>query len=189
MIASLSVAATVHYLPRPAQQGSAPQIGVEKGDVDPAGNQQQQPLQSVHVAVWGSGWHTAAHASLAAPLLLSLSPLEGPLVPVVLLPQAASPPVDDAPMTTMTWKSFSMFMKHICRPRRGSYIRRAFTETSRQCDSAPKANLLGVVIVPSHRRLFSLRSSRPGSSSWFWGCWRGTDDGGGVSVMQHTSSE
>ena len=122
MIASLSVAATVHYLPRPAQQGSAPQIGVEKGDVDPAGNQQQQPLQSVHVAVWGSGWHTAAHASLAAPLLLSLSPLEGPLVPVVLLPQAASPTVDDAPMTTMTWKSFSMFIKDICRSHRKRYI-------------------------------------------------------------------
>jgi hypothetical protein len=102
MIASLSVAVTVDYLPRPAQQGSVPQIGVEKGDVEPTGSQQQQPLQSVHVELCGSGWHTAVHASPVAPLLLSLSSLEGPLVPVVLLPHAASPAVEEAPITTMT---------------------------------------------------------------------------------------
>ena len=37
--------------------------------------------------------------------------VKGPAVPLVLLLQAASPTVDDAPMTTMTWKSFSIFMK------------------------------------------------------------------------------
>jgi hypothetical protein len=49
-----------------------------------------------------------------APSLLPLSSLEpGPLV---LLLQAASPTVDDAPITTMTWKSFSMFMKQTILP-------------------------------------------------------------------------
>jgi hypothetical protein len=69
MIASLSVAVTVRYLPRPAQQGSAPQIGVGYGDVDPAGNQQQQPLQSVHVATCVSAWHTALHDEASPPVV------------------------------------------------------------------------------------------------------------------------
>jgi hypothetical protein len=110
------------------QQGSAPQIGVDAGDVDPAGNQQQQPLQSVHVATCGSAWHTALHDEASPPLVdiaasvappdpsvgpaAPLSSLDEPPVPLVLLLQAASPTVDDAPMATMTWKSFSMFMKH-----------------------------------------------------------------------------
>jgi hypothetical protein len=131
------------------QQGSTPQIGVDAGDVDPAGNQQQQPLQSIHAVSCVSGWHTHDEASppllpleelVAPPLLLLLLPLpleelvepplllpddpppedppsspEEPPVPLVLL-QAASPTVDDVPMTTMTWKSFSMFMKHTIPP-------------------------------------------------------------------------
>jgi hypothetical protein len=128
MIASLSVAATVRYLPRPVQQGSAPQIGVVAADVDPAGSQQQQPLQSIHDATCGSAWHTALHDEASPPLVdiaesgppvgpsvgsvAPLAPLEGPPVPLVVLLQAASPTVDDAPIATMTWKSFSIFMKH-----------------------------------------------------------------------------
>jgi hypothetical protein len=69
MIASLSVAVTVRYLPRPAQQASAPQIGVEAADVDPAGSQQQQLLQSVHDATCGSAWHTALHDEASPPLV------------------------------------------------------------------------------------------------------------------------
>jgi hypothetical protein len=176
-IASLSSAVTVGYRPRPVQQGSAPQIGVVAGEVVPAGNQQQQPLQSVHVATCESAWHAAVHAEaspvfdcdasvvfaasvdppesgsadpllpleelvlppLLPPLLLVLPPLlllplllveasvaaspepdplsslSGPEVLLVLL-QATSPTVDDAPMTTMTWKSFSMFMNHTVSP-------------------------------------------------------------------------
>ncbi len=114
------------------QHGSAPQIGVGAGEVDPAANQQQQPLQSVHDASVGSGLHTALHDEASPPVLdvaasvvpvdppesvgsfdpLPLPLLEGPVVPVVLLLQAASPTVDDAPMTTITWKRFSIFMKH-----------------------------------------------------------------------------
>jgi hypothetical protein len=102
-----------------------PQIGVDAVDVVPAGNQQQQPLQSIHVANCGSGWHTAVHAEPSPPAVdggasvdpsagpvAPLSSLEEPPVPPVLLLQAASPTVDDAPMATMTWKSFSMFMRH-----------------------------------------------------------------------------
>jgi hypothetical protein len=82
-------------------------------------------LQSVHVATCGSGLHAALHDEESAPVFDfaasvvpvdplepdPLSSLEGPPVPPVLLLQAASPAVDDAPMTTMTWKSFSIFMK------------------------------------------------------------------------------
>jgi hypothetical protein len=131
MIASLSVAVTVRYLPLPAQQGSTPQIGVDAGDVAPAGSQQQQPLQSIHVVSCESGWHAAAHAEPSPPVVAgapsvvpdpSLGPfappssLEGPPLPLVLLLQAASPTVDDAPIATMTWKSFSMFMRHTIPP-------------------------------------------------------------------------
>jgi hypothetical protein len=153
------------------QQGaSAPQIGVEP-PVDPAGNQQQQPLQSIHDETCVSGLHSAAHAEvplsvldfdasavlpvelasvvsldpllvplplpllvplplpllvpLPLPLLVPLPlPLLVPLLPAASLAvepldpdplsssldepgllellQAASPTVDDAPMTTMT---------------------------------------------------------------------------------------
>ena len=117
--------ATGYDLPRPLQQGSTPQIGTDAGEVEPAGNQQQQPLQSVHDATSGSGLHTALHDEESPPLpdfAASIAPvdplepdplssLEGPPVPLVLLLQAASPTVDDAPMATMTWKSLSIFMK------------------------------------------------------------------------------
>ncbi len=173
------------------QQGSEPQIGVANGDVDPAGNQQQHPLQSVHVALVMSGLHMVLHIEpvdplelplllplldplllplldplllplldpLLLPLLLPLPlPLDVPLlldvvVPlllplplldvlpplldvapmlplllppvspdspaspsppepagVLLLLQAARPTVDEAPITTRTWNSLSMFM-------------------------------------------------------------------------------
>jgi hypothetical protein len=170
------------YLPLPAQQGSVPQIGVGAGDVLPAGNQQQQPLQSVHAAFDMSGlqlhveldpleadpldalplWLVPLLAVplllvpllavplllvplLAVPLLLvplllvpllavPLLPTE-PLLPAPLLaeplllvpvlaeplpaeplvvvspPQAARPTVDEAPITTTTWNSLSMFME------------------------------------------------------------------------------
>jgi hypothetical protein len=164
------------YLPLPVQQGSAPQIGVANGDVDPAGNQQQQPLQSVHCESVLSGLHTELHVEppedpleadpldplplppvpllveaplLAAPLLPVLLLVEAPLlaepslpvpllveppllaepllpvslpslpppssleetpVPLVLLLQAASPTVDEAPVTTTTRNSLSIFM-------------------------------------------------------------------------------
>ena len=125
MIALLPFAVTVGYdLPRPLQQGSAPQIGTDAGEVIPAGNQQQQPLQSVHDATCVSGMHTALHdeespgfdfaASIVPVDPLEPDPLssfEAPPVPLVLLLQAASPTVDDAPMATMTWKSLSIFMK------------------------------------------------------------------------------
>jgi hypothetical protein len=107
------------------QQGSAPQIGTDAEEVDPAGNQQQQPLQSVHDETCGSGLHAALHDEESPPVFDfaasgvpvdplepdPLSSLEEPPVPLVLLLQAASPTVDDAPMATMTWKSFSIFMK------------------------------------------------------------------------------
>ena len=159
------------------QQGSTPQIGVGAAEVDPAGNQQQQPLQSVHDASVrsalqthdeaASGVDAAASVVLMVPLLLpellllELLPLEELVVPLLLpleelvmplllpllllvvapesvsapplepdplsslvepvgvlelLLQAASPTVDDVPMTTMTWKSFSMFMRHTLPP-------------------------------------------------------------------------
>jgi hypothetical protein len=156
----------------------AGQVGTEKGDGVVAGNQQQQPLQSV--PMFGSGPQVHAEASgveleasgalvsapestVPAPLLLDeeleeLDELEAPLldeleelvVPpllpllddeldellldvlassdplssvadpagVELLLQAASPTVDDAPMTTMTWKSFSIFMAPTLSPMR-----------------------------------------------------------------------
>jgi hypothetical protein len=160
------------------QQGSAPQIAVvaKLGLAVPAGNQQQQPLQSVHVAICVSAMHSVLHDEAASgvdvaasvvlmvPLLLPelllvpellllleevvvplllleevvvpllllvvapesvsvpplepdpLSSLEEPVGVLELLLQAASPTVDDVPMTTMTWKSFSMFMTHTLPP-------------------------------------------------------------------------
>jgi hypothetical protein len=149
----------------------------------PAGSQQQQPSQSVHVVFCVSIMHSVLHEEaasgvdvaasivlmvpllllpellllllleeLAAPLLLPelllleelvvplllpelllldeapesvsvaplepdpLSSLEEPVGGLELLLQAASPTVDDVPMTTMTWKSFSMFMGHTLPP-------------------------------------------------------------------------
>jgi hypothetical protein len=118
------------------QQGSSLQIGVGNGDCDPAGSQQQQPLQSVHDESETSGPQLQVSAALPdeaslvpeldapldVPVLdvpLELLPEPSPLEPEpassfdeVLLPllQATSPTVVDAPMTTMTWKSFSSFM-------------------------------------------------------------------------------
>jgi hypothetical protein len=146
----------------------------------PAGSQQQQPLQSVHVVFCVSIMHSVLHdeaasgvdvaasivlmvpllllpellllllllEELVVPLLLPLeelvvplllpelllldeapesvsaaplepdplSSLEEPVGGLELLLQAASPTVDDVPMTTMTWKSFSMFMGHTLPP-------------------------------------------------------------------------
>jgi hypothetical protein len=75
----------------------------------------------------------------AFPLLLPLLPVDAPAasalvdplepdppsslgepVPLVLLLQAASPAVDDTPMTTTTWKSFSIFMRHTLPPDGGT---------------------------------------------------------------------
>jgi hypothetical protein len=72
---------------------------------------------------------------LLAPVLLPLLPVDAPAasapvdpvepdppsslgepVPLVPLLQAASPTVDDAPMTTIAWKSFSIFMKRTIPP-------------------------------------------------------------------------
>jgi hypothetical protein len=101
------------------------------------GSQQQQPLQSVHIADVTFVWHTAAHAPplelVDAPELLvepddppelldvddppellePEDPLEPPSSeppPPLLLLHAASPTVVDAPVTTRTWKSFEMSM-------------------------------------------------------------------------------
>ncbi len=71
------------------------------GDVDPAGNQQQQPLQSVHAASVLSGLHTALHveppeepleADPLDPLPLVVEPLllAEPLLPVLLLVEPPS---------------------------------------------------------------------------------------------------
>jgi hypothetical protein len=172
------------YLPLPVQQGCVPQIGVPNGDTDPAGSQQQQPLQSVHAAFVLSGLHSELQAEppdplevdpldplppapllaepllfppllaeplllapllaeplllapplaeplllaplLAEPLLLAplladpltlllpssppSAPLEEPPVPLVLSLQAASPTVDEAPITTTAWNKRSILM-------------------------------------------------------------------------------
>jgi hypothetical protein len=96
-------APSFRYLPRPAQQGSASQIGlVANAGLDvPAGNQQQHPLQFVQLESCGSGLHTALHddaslpgfefpASVDAPESVEartpLSPLEAP--PLLLLLRA-----------------------------------------------------------------------------------------------------
>jgi hypothetical protein len=76
-------------------------MGVPTLQVIPTGSQQQQPLQSVHAAVEAFGLQTDPHDE-PSPLL------EDP--PLPLLPQAASPAVVDAPVTTRTWKSFAMFI-------------------------------------------------------------------------------
>jgi hypothetical protein len=75
------------YLPLPTQQGSEPQIGVGNADGDPAANQQQQPLQSVHDALVLSGLHTELHMELVDPL--EADPLD-PL-PLLLVPLLAEP--------------------------------------------------------------------------------------------------
>jgi hypothetical protein len=97
-IASLSSAVTVGYLPRPVQQASTPQIGADPAPVDPAGNQQQQPLQSIHDETVGSGLHSVLHdetgpasfdfdASAVDPASVGeVDPLLLPLVLPVLLP-------------------------------------------------------------------------------------------------------
>jgi hypothetical protein len=69
------------------QQGSEPQIGVGNGELDPAGNQQQHPLQSVHVALDMSGLHMVLHIEPVDPLLLPLlDPLLDPLLEPLLDP-------------------------------------------------------------------------------------------------------
>jgi hypothetical protein len=107
------------YRPRPTQQGSSPQVGLPTGHAVPAGSQQQQPLQSVHVAVVALGPQTAEHAppeDVPLELVELVEPLvdppvvdpvpppspeeDGPVLPP--LEQAASPAVADAPATTRT---------------------------------------------------------------------------------------
>lgn len=83
----------------------------------PAGSQQQHPLQSVHEARAGSGWHAALQsAPLAPPVPLLEPPVElvmpaAPPVPVgpgeLSLPQPTRPEptrpaVEEAPVTTKT---------------------------------------------------------------------------------------
>jgi hypothetical protein len=67
------------------QQGSSGQMGVAAGDVAPTGSQQQHPLQSIQVGTAFSGWQTAAH--------MDASPLDAPLVPVLVEPSVVDPPV------------------------------------------------------------------------------------------------
>jgi len=81
-------------------------MGVPTGQVPPTGSQQQQPLQSVHAAVVAFGLQTDPHEE-PSPLLE-----DPPELPLPLLPQAASPAVVDAPVTTRTWKSFATFIVH-----------------------------------------------------------------------------
>jgi hypothetical protein len=91
--------------------------------------QQQQPPQSVNAALQALGWHSVAHMSVLLlpalavalppdavpalpPLLLvpaldvepALPPLDAPALPPPVLSElhAASPTVDDAPVTTST---------------------------------------------------------------------------------------
>ena len=92
--------------PRPMQHGSLPQMGVPIAQVSPTGSQQQQPLQSVQVAIDVLGLQTDPHDE---PPPLFEPP---PGLPPPLLPQAASPAVVDAPVTTRTWKSFATFIVH-----------------------------------------------------------------------------
>jgi hypothetical protein len=77
-------------------------MGVPTAQVCPTGSQQQQPLQSVHAAVEAFGLQTDPHDEP--------SPLLEPALELPLFPQAASPAVVDAPVTTRTWKSFAMFI-------------------------------------------------------------------------------
>jgi len=93
-----------HYRPRPTQHGSSPQMGVPTVQVCPIGSQQQQPLQSVHATVEAFGLQTDPHDE-PSPLLEDPPGLLPPL-----FPQAASPAVVDAPVTTRTWKSFATFI-------------------------------------------------------------------------------
>jgi hypothetical protein len=108
------------------QQGSGPQIGVAAGDVCPAGNQQQHPPQSIQLGICVSGLHTHMEASPPdVPAALVEPPVAEPpvdaslfdvLPPVAVVPpvppsdsagellllQAASPTVEDAPLSTRT---------------------------------------------------------------------------------------
>jgi hypothetical protein len=53
--------------------------------------------------------------------LLEVPPLEDPPpLPLPLFPQATSPTVEEAPATTSTWKSFSIFMGSYRRPAKSS---------------------------------------------------------------------
>jgi hypothetical protein len=73
-------------------------MGVGNGEVAPAGNQQQQPLQSVHDALDLSGLHTELHVEAPEEL-----PEEDPLDPL-LLPEE---PLDEllwlAPLSIEPW--------------------------------------------------------------------------------------
>lgn len=103
------------------QQGSGPQIGVAAGDVCPAGNQQQHPPQSIQLGICVSGLHTHMEASPPdVPAALVEPPVDASLFevlpPVALVPpvppsdsdgellllHAASPTVEDAPLSTRT---------------------------------------------------------------------------------------
>jgi hypothetical protein len=85
--------------PRPTQQGSSPQIGEPADAVEPMGSQQQHPLQSVQVESVALGLQTSLHVP---PLVWGAS--------LSSLPHAARPTVEEAPVTTRTWKSLSSLM-------------------------------------------------------------------------------
>ncbi len=89
------------------QQGSSLQIGVGYGECDPAGSQQQQPLQSVHDELETSGPQLHVSALLpddASPVPELDAPLDVPVldVPVLLVPVLDVPvllvPVLDVPL-------------------------------------------------------------------------------------------
>jgi hypothetical protein len=90
------------------QHGSSPQVGLPADAMTPTGNQQQHPLQSIHLASVVLGWQTASHippspvpasgAALDEPAAPPLPceppvPIEPPL-PVAPAPES-SPPVPD----------------------------------------------------------------------------------------------
>jgi hypothetical protein len=99
------------------QHGWAPQMGTGAGDVFPAANQQQQPPQSIHVGTSVSAMQLHTEPSLpdvpAPPALVAASVCVPALPPdevagcvpaslplALSLPHAASPTVEDAPVTT-----------------------------------------------------------------------------------------
>jgi hypothetical protein len=88
-------------------------MGVGAGEVCPAANQQQQPLQSIQLGTFFSGAHMHIEASLELlpPPLLDEPPDDDDEPPVsepgpvpLSLPhaEATSPTVEDAPVTTST---------------------------------------------------------------------------------------